>query len=71
MKLRSGLSLDNFNLSANRRPDPAEYVHLLHHPPLQNPDHRIVYEVLSKFTSWKGQSHERLGRVCKIPSSIF
>jgi len=32
--VRSSLSLDNFNLSANRRPDQRDYVHQLHLPPL-------------------------------------
>jgi len=36
----SSLSLDNFNLSANRRPVNTEYVHLPHLPPVQSPQHR-------------------------------
>jgi len=32
--------LDNFNLTANRRPNNAEYVHLPHLPPVQSPQHR-------------------------------
>jgi len=39
VQVLSTLSLDNFNLSTNRRPDNAEYVHLLHLPPVQNPEH--------------------------------
>jgi len=39
------LLFDYSNLSVNRRPDQTEYVHLLHLPPLWNPQHSTVLSV--------------------------